>query len=574
MESHPLFALAIVLTAGMIGGEIMSRLKLPRVTGWIITGIGLGSVKLDVLALDHLKSFYPLTDFVLGYIAFTVGSHLNLSQLRNAGKRLAFLMIAEATITPAIVVFAMYGIGDLPIAVSFVFAAIAVAGAPGTTVLVVREAQAAGVFVKTLVAAVALIDVVAISMFVVVDTELSSGAPITGPGFILTALPYALKALAIAAGIGIAVALGVIVLVRTVLGHKLVGATMVTSIIIAWGLAAQLDVSSILASTFLGVTLGNIIHDQERAGEAYVNHFGDILFTAFYTLAGIRLDFGSVIPLGGLVALFFGARVVGKVISTFVSMSLAGAVKSVRHYLGIALVPHGGVAVGIIFFTQSEPMLAEYADVILAVGLAALAINQLVGPSATRLALGKAGETGRDRPRLLDFLREQDIVVNFKAKDKEDAIRKLIDVLYRTHTIDMKKEHFVQAVLEREGDMSTCLGRGIMIPHGAVSDPDAPIVGVMGISADGLDFDTPDGKPVHAIVLLATSHQDRPRHLEVLAAFARALHDRSTAEQLFGVDSAAHAYEMIHSSDAEDFNYFIDEIAEQEEEEAKLEAVA
>jgi PTS system fructose-specific IIC component len=564
MSSHPLFTLAIVLMSGMLGGELMSRLKLPRVTGWIITGIGLGALKLDALDLDHLGSFYPLTDFVLGYIAFTVGSHLNISQLRNAGKRLSLLILAEATITPAIVVFAMYGIGGFPIAVSFVFAAIAVAGAPGTTVLVVREAQARGVFVKTLVAAVALIDVVAVTMFVIVDTELSSGAPITGPGFILTAFPYALKSLAISAGIGFAVALSVIVLVRTIFGHKLVGATMVTSIIIAWGIAAQFDVSSILACTFVGVTLGNLIQDQERAGEAYVNNFGDILFTAFYTLAGIRLDFGSVIPLAGMVALFFGARVLGKVLSTYISMSLAGAVKSVRNYLGVALIPHGGVAVGIMLFAQSEPMLAEHADVILSVGLAALAVNQLIGPSFTRFALGKAGEIGRDRPRLLDFLREQDIVVNFKADTKEDAIRKLTDVLYRTHSIDMEKKDFVEAVLIREADVSTCLGRGIMIPHGAVSDIDAPIVGVMGVSAEGLNFETPDGKPVHAIVLLATSHKDRPRHLEVLAAFSRALHDRSTAEQLYNVDSAAHAYEMIHSSDAEDFNYFIDEMADEE----------
>ena len=549
--------------SGLLGGEIMSRLKLPRVTGWIITGIGLGALKLDALAIDTLRGFYPLTDFVLGYIAFTVGSHLNISQLRNAGKRLSLLILAEATITPAIVVAAMYGIGGFPIAVSFVFAAIAVAGAPGTTVLVVREARARGIFVKTLVAAVALIDVVAVSMFVVVETELSSGAPITGPGFILTAFPYALKALAIAAGIGIMVALTVIILVRTVFGHKLIGATMVTSIIIAWGLAEQFGVSSILACTFVGVTLGNLIHDQERAGEAYVNNFGDLLFTAFYTLAGIRLDFGSVMPLAGMVGLFFSARVVGKVMSTYISMSLAGAVKSVRHYLGIALVPHGGVAVGIIFFVQSEPMLAEYADVILSVGLAALAINQLVGPSATRMALGKAGETGRDRPRLLGFLREQDIVVNFKAGSKDEAIRKLCDVLYRTHSIDMAKEGFVEAVLAREADVSTCLGRGIMIPHGAVTAPEVPIVGVMGVSAEGLDFDTPDGKPVHVIVLLATSHKDRPRHLEVLAAFSRALHDRSTAEQLYNANSAAHAYELIHSSDAEDFNYFIDEMAEE-----------
>jgi mannitol/fructose-specific phosphotransferase system IIA component (Ntr-type) len=364
----------------------------------------------------------------------------------------------------------------------------------------------------------------------------------------------------LAAGIGVLVAIFVVILTRAIVGSKLLGASLVAAIVISWGLAQLFHVSSILACTFVGVALGNLMRDKERAGEGYLNTFGDLLFTVFYVLAGLRLDFSHVLPMAGLVALFLGARTVGKVISTFASMSLAKSLKSVRNYLGIALMPHGGVAVGLMFFAQGDPALAEYADTIMAVGLAALAINQLVGPSATRFALSAAGESGNDRPRLLDFLREQDIVTNFKSSSKEDAIRQLVDVLYRTRDLSMDKLEFLDSVIARDREESTCLGDGVMIPHGVLADSDASIVGVMGLSPGGLDFKTPDGRPVHAVVLLATPPAEQVRHLEVLAAFAKAIvGDRNVAEQLFHARSAAHAYEILHADEAEDFNYFFED---------------
>jgi mannitol/fructose-specific phosphotransferase system IIA component (Ntr-type) len=262
--------------------------------------------------------------------------------------------------------------------------------------------------------------------------------------------------------------------------------------------------------------------------------------------------------MAGMVALFFGSRAVGKVISSYTSFTLAGALSSMRKYMGVALLPHGGVAVGLILFTQTDPNLAEYADTILAVGLSALAINQLIGPSATKHALHAAGEANTDRPRLLDFLREQDIVTDFSAASKEEAMEQLVNLLYKTHEVTMDKKVFLEMVLQRDAEESTCLGEGLMIPHAVFDDPNADMAGVMAISPKGLDFETPDGRPVHAIVLLATPAGDRMRHLEVLAAFAKAIGgDRNIREQLYNAHSAAHAYQLLHAKDAQDFNYFI-----------------
>src|SRR5690606_10584765 len=116
-----------------------------------------------------------------------------------------------------------------------------------------------------------------------------------------------------------------------------------------------------------------------------------------------------------------------------------------------------------------------------------------------------------------------------------------------------------QMVLQREEQATTCLSEGLMIPH-AVLEQGQDISGILGISSQGLDLGAPDGRPIHAILLLATPQADRRRHLEVLAAFAKAItHDINLREQLYHARSAAHAYNVLHADEATDINYFIEE---------------
>lgn len=554
---HPLLSLATVLLAGIVGGEILGRLRLPKVTGWIGTGIALRALALPGLDPSSISRMSPFTDFVLGFIAFTVGATLHVASLRNAGKRLFLLVLCEAVLLPLVVVPVLMLVGGLSASVALVLGAIAIAGAPGTTVLVIREARARGILSRTLVAAVGLIDMVAVGAFAFVTTYLEGDG--TGMGSPDVALAAVGTAFALAASIGLGCALVVLLLSRTVVGPAFVGPMMVAAILGAWGLGSAIGASSILACTFAGIAVSNLRHDTARTAEAYLQPFGGLLFAGFYTLAGMRLDFALVVPMASLVALYFGARLVGKVMSAYVAMSLAGVTDKVRRYLGLALLPHGGVAVGLIFLVQADPALQGMADTVAAVGLAALAINQLLGPSATRFALSQAGEVAKDRPRLLDFLSEQRIVVGLRARSKREVVEALADRLYATSSLPIPKEEFVAKVMEREDEESTCLGKGFMIPH-ATLDEGEDVRGVLGLSADGMSLGAYDGREVHAVVLLATPYGDRQRHLEILATFADAITSNvGFREQLYAARSAAHAYDVLHAEDAEDLNYFLDE---------------
>jgi mannitol/fructose-specific phosphotransferase system IIA component (Ntr-type) len=83
----------------------------------------------------------------------------------------------------------------------------------------------------------------------------------------------------------------------------------------------------------------------------------------------------------------------------------------------------------------------------------------------------------------------------------------------------------------------------------------------MGISSSGLRVPTPDGLPLHCMVLLVTPSTERDRHLEVLSALARAIgSDRTIQQQLYHVDSPAHAYELLHADEeSEEFNYYLED---------------
>lgn len=258
--------------------------------------------------------------------------------------------------------------------------------------------------------------------------------------------------------------------------------------------------------------------------------------------------------------LFFVARFIGKYAGAFAAMSLAGVPNRVRNYLGLSLVPHGGVAVGLVLLVESQPAFSDITETVTTVGLAALAINQLIGPSATRFALSMAGEAGKDKPRLLDFLDEHHITVDITGTTREEIIRSLAARLYKTKVKpSIPQDEFVQKVLDREEKETTCLSEGLMIPH-AELEKGSEITGILGISSAGLDLGATDGQPVHAVLLLATPKADRKRHLEVLAAFATAItRDIHLREQLYHARSAAHAYDVLHADEAEDINYFLED---------------
>jgi Kef-type K+ transport system membrane component KefB/mannitol/fructose-specific phosphotransferase system IIA component (Ntr-type) len=556
-SASPLLVLAVVIGVGIGFGTLSRRVGLPSITGQILGGILLGSAGLGLFDEDSLRGLQPITHLALGLIAVTVGAHLNVRRLRNAGRRLSVLLISEATITPLIVYVALRYVGGTTFEVALLLATVSIATAPATIVTLVRETRSKGVFVKTLLAAVALNNVACIVLFEFARSLVSEVGP---QGFQLEALLDPLGQVALAVVVGFAIALVMEAIARASVRPDHLATAAVLALMLACGLADAIGVSPLLTCLVLGFVQTNIARERSHLAESVFADFEPAILAVFFTLGGMHMSLEHALLASLAAALLFTARLAGKLVAAQVAMRLAGATDRVRRNLGLALTPQAGVAVGLVLLIQEDPGFADIAGLFSAVVLTVVTLNEIVGPILTRRALVNAGEAGKDRTRLIDFLQEEHIATRFAAEHKEEAIEKLVDLLLRTHTLPgVSRDDLLNSVLERESQGSTCFGGGLAVPHGILPDG-TPMVGVMALSQDGLDFETPDGRPVHCMVLLGTSMDERERHLQVLASLARTVgSDVAFQDQLFNADTPAHACEVLHGEESEDFNYFLDD---------------
>ncbi|TDJ72246.1 MAG: PTS fructose transporter subunit IIA [Planctomycetota bacterium] len=558
-EANPLLTLAVVLVAGAAFGGLARRIHFPSVTGQILAGIVMGPSVLEVFDRGTLEGLHPVTHFALGLIAVMVGSHLNFHRLRNARKRLALLLLLEATLTPALVFVAARSASGGTWEMSILLAAMAVSTAPATILAVVKETRSKGVYVKTLIAAVALNNMACICLFEIAHTAARAAQGASGDQGLFEVLVAPFTQLLSSAVLGVGVAILLVIATKRVLSRERLATASIIAILLASGLADYIGVSSLLSCMFLGMGLANITPNKDETGHAVFADFQGAIFAIFFTLAGMELDFEYALP-GGLVAiLIVVARFVGKIGSARIAMSLAGATERVKRNLGYGLIPQAGVAVGLILVIQEDHTFSdEFRQLILAVGLTVVLLNEIVGPVLVRFGLSRSGDLGQDRARLIDFLHEENIVVDLRADTKEEAIQQLAEVLIRSNHLTADRDRLLESILAREKEVSTCVGGGLAVPHGVLEEGDG-IVGAMGISREGLHFESPDGMPIHCMVVLATPPTQRDRHLEVLAALARAIGtDPNVQRQLFTAKTPAHAYEILHAEESEDFNYFLE----------------
>ena len=132
--------------------------------------------------------------------------------------------------------------------------------------------------------------------------------------------------------------------------------------------------------------------------------------------------------------------------------------------------------------------------------------------------------------------------------------------LVKTNELDVDPESLTEKMIAREKDFSTGFGSGIAVPHAVLTDEELhgnKIKGLLAVTTPPIDFESPDEEPVEIIVMLATPQSQRDVHLEVLSALAKMLRDETIRNSILNARSSADIYEIIHSEEAENFNYFL-----------------
>ena len=129
-----------------------------------------------------------------------------------------------------------------------------------------------------------------------------------------------------------------------------------------------------------------------------------------------------------------------------------------------------------------------------------------------------------DAMELSDILSREQILPELKASNRWEAIDELIGNLAATGKIKQENLDAISSVVKkRETSMSTGIGFGIGIPH-ASTDLITEVVGSLGRSRTGVNFDALDSQPVNLVMLFLVPHGQFQKHLHTLATIAKLLH--------------------------------------------------
>ena len=152
-----------------------------------------------------------------------------------------------------------------------------------------------------------------------------------------------------------------------------------------------------------------------------------------------------------------------------------------------------------------------------------------------------------------DFVKSDSIRADLVAEDKEGVIRELVGCLVESGQLKGDdQENIVEAILKREKLGSTGIGRGIAVPHTKHASVDQP-VGTVGVSAQGIDFESLDGEKVQLFFMLI-SPPDRPGdHLKALENISKQLQDETFCRFLKQSRSSDDIQQVLEEADNNQF---------------------
>ena len=401
-----ILTLAAMLFFGFLSTRLTKLLRLPNVTAYILTGILFGPYVLGLASESFMKATDFLPDVALAFIAFGVGEYFRLEALKKGGLKVIAITLTES-LTASLLVFGLTaGILRLPLPFSVVLSALAAATAPASTMMTIRQTHARGELVDTLLKVVALDDVVGLLTYsAAIAIALSSLRG--GNGQAAAVLIPILKNLgAMALGGAFGWILKLFLTRKHSTDNRLI--ISVGLLFFFCAVCSLLDVSPLLGCMVMGAVYINLSEDESLFRQ--LNYFNPPILLLFFVRSGMgfRLDSlsGSSASSGGvpLIAVgvgYFLARILGKYLGAWVGCLAAGKPKPVRRFLGLALIPQAGVAIGLAAMCARilGPGIGNDLETVI---LSSSVLYEIIGPASAKLALSLSGSI----PKTLEDLTE------------------------------------------------------------------------------------------------------------------------------------------------------------------------
>jgi len=416
-----IFKVAVVLLVGFIGGKVAKRFKLPEVSGYLVFGLILGpSLMLlfgggegFITSIDQ-NTLKFISEIALAFIAFSIGSEFSISQMKKVGKKINTITMLEV-IGVVIAVFLILFFIPKPepimtgyqpfssgnIAFGLILASMSAATAPAATLMVMRQYRAYGPLTKTVLPVTALDDIYGIvifGFFISIAQMLTSTTSM--PVWLMITKPF----IEVFGSIIIGMVLGFVLSKIVVKFDKIRDDMQVLSIIVVFlgiGVSVLLNnyfsqynlgISSLLINIMIGTMIANMVKKPQGVFNS-INDFTTPFYVVFFTLAGASLNLGIIktsVLVFILAVAYIIARGFGKYTGARVGAKITDAEPAVQKYLGFALLPQGGVSLGLLVVVSSQ--MPTFYPLISTIIMLSILIYETTGPIFAKYAISKAGE--------------------------------------------------------------------------------------------------------------------------------------------------------------------------------------
>jgi Kef-type K+ transport system membrane component KefB len=390
MESSAQFllTLGVILLLGLLTSTIARRTFLPRVTLLLMFGVVVGADGLSLIPQAFAEYFGLVADMTLLMVGFLVGGKLTADSLRESAGQVFWIATSAAIVTTLMVSIGLIWLG-VATQIAVVLGCIASATAPAAVLDVVTEFGVENRFSRLLVSIVALDDVLALVLFGLGVTLVTSINGQADELFLFMAAREIFGALLLGAALGFPAAY--------LTGRVKEGQPILTEalglVFLCGGLAMWLGVSYLLAAMIMGAIVANFASHHEYPFHA-IEGIESPLMVIFFVLAGVSLQVSAVAEIGIIGTVYIVCRSIGKCLGASLGSKISGANIGTRTWMGPALLPQAGVAIGMALVASNE--FPEYRQVLLPVVIGSTVFFELIGPVFTRLALQKmAGYSGR-----------------------------------------------------------------------------------------------------------------------------------------------------------------------------------
>lgn len=379
-----LLSIGIAYLFALGAGRLCAGIGVPRVTGYLLIGLAagpwLGSMGLPALiSKEQLQTLTPLHDIIIGMIVFTIGGSCSLAALRKMGLKGFWISAFEIGLTAIFVATGTLAAGASPLTAGFL-ALMAVTTAPAATQMVLREHQSEGPLTEVILPLIGLNNLVAIIAFIVLKNSGLSDHDSVFTAVFQIAGPFVLGGIT---GMGMAI-------MDQRLSRQVERQILVlASVAVITGLATILEISAILACLVAGaVTVNASPYGQRILKELAVVDYP--LYVLFFIMAGASLHFELLGHMGVIGMAYVILRGIGKYAGCRLGAWTAGASRTIKTWLGPAMLAQAGLAIGLAeALDRAWPGGGETVQTII---LASVVVFEGVGPLLTRTALVNAGE--------------------------------------------------------------------------------------------------------------------------------------------------------------------------------------